>query len=169
MRPALFLCAVLGSPASAQQIGSTDPAFARVSPVQFCVDLLPANTPDDADLVTWTFPGGAPNPQPIAGNIVPARPGQAFGFMMQAIGPGRLDDITVVVDHPPLLDTGKAQHQWVASVPNTTISLSYYAFGRLGEATPGDWTFTYLKDDKVLYQHRFTLLDTGDDTLCADG
>lgn len=170
MRLTLFLCALLmGHTANAQQIGGTDPALASVSPVQFCVDLLPPDAPTDLDIVEWTFPGGAPDPQPIASDIVPARAGQAFGFMLRATSPGRLEDITVTVDHPPLADTGKMQHRWVASVPDHTISLSFYAFGSVGEVTAGDWTFTYTKNGRTLYKHQFTLIETGDDTACADG
>ncbi len=158
MRLTLFLCLAIGTPLSAQQIGSTDPLIASAVPIEFCVNMDPQPTADQPDLWDWTFPSGSPNTVEIAADRVLALPGTAFGFALRATGPDRLEDVTVVVDHPALNDSGETRQSWSTSLPAHTNALSFYGFGREKEVTPGRWEFTYLKDDRVIYRHVLTLV-----------
>ncbi len=161
MRLTLFLISLFASPLSAQQIGGTDHLLSHVRPVFFCVDLHPDSSAQE-DLGVWTFPHGAPLPYEISDNQVMARPGLAFGFEIRASGPDRLRDVTIVVDHPPLQDTKVTRHSWTADIPARGNALSYYGFGRPEEVTTGRWSFSYIKDDRVLYRHDFDLLPAKD-------
>ncbi len=160
----LFLISLHAAPLAAQQIGRTDDLLAAVRPVYFCVNLQP-ETSTQEDLAVWTFPHGAPRPYAMTNDQVTARPGLAFGFELRATGPDSLSDVTIVVDHPPLHDTGATRHSWTADIPVQANALSFYGFGRASEVTPGRWTFSYIKDDRVIYRHVFDLTPANDPNL----
>ena len=154
-----FLLVVLPVCASGQS-GLPDPVLAHVRPVTFCVDPFPVLDPENPDFAEWSFPGGAPDPVAVGpDNRVAGRTGIAFGFEVRAAGPGRLQDVTVIVDHPAQPKTGQTQHSWVSSFPDNTIAVNFFGFGKPDEIALGTWTFTYVHDGRVIYTHAFEVVE----------
>lgn len=150
------LASALASPLLAEQIATTDALLADVVPVVFCVDPFPPEDPDNPGMGIWSFPTNNRTTRVTTGSRIPASLGTAFGVAVRAKGPGRLEDVTVILTHPQLPD-GTTQHSWVASYPAYGEGFSFYGFGRPEKMATGAWDVSLTRDDVVLYRYVFTV------------
>lgn len=117
--------------------------------------------------------GSSPAPNTIAGSThvieeeppfiavtrrVPAVLGVGFGVKSQTQDGFGYDDVTMVITHPPMGDTGAELQSFSTSIGNTSPSLTFYQFDFDYELVPGIWQMTAMRDETVLYAVTFEVL-----------
>lgn len=117
--------------------------------------------------------GSSPAPDTIAGTthiideeppfvsttrVVPAVLDIGFGVKAQTPIEGGINQITMVVTHPAMGDTGAESQSFLTRISDVEPSLTFYQFDYSYELLPGPWTMTAMRDDEVLYQVDFEVV-----------
>lgn len=121
--------------------------------------------------------GSAPAPGTVAGTThiiddappfvsasrkVPAVLGIGFGIKALAADDFGIEDVTVVVTHPPMgADQVEAQ-QFGTRISGVSPSITFYQFDYDYELLHGDWTVTGIADGRALYSVTFEVVPPGD-------
>lgn len=117
--------------------------------------------------------GSAPAPNTVAGEThiieveppfvstsrrVPAVLGIGFGVKAQTAVERGLDDVTMVVTHPPMGDDAIAVQSFGTRISGVDPSLTFYQFDFSYELLPGTWQMAAMHEGEVLYNVAFEVL-----------
>ncbi|WP_342077906.1 DUF3859 domain-containing protein [Yoonia sp. SS1-5] len=117
--------------------------------------------------------GSAPAPGTLAGTThiidadppfvsterrVPAVLGIGFGIKATAADAAGIDNVTMVVTHPPMGKTQAQVQSFGTAVSGVSTSLTFYQFDYAYELVYGTWEMAAIKDDQTLYRVRFEVV-----------
>ena len=92
--------------------------------------------------------------------IVPAMDNLSFGFRT-ALKPGMpMQDVTVVVTHPPMGDRGVEREEWSDVIEPGSESLNPFTFEMDYEKVPGAWEFSIEVDGTPVVRVPFTVTES---------
>ncbi|WP_439155793.1 DUF3859 domain-containing protein [Yoonia sp.] len=121
--------------------------------------------------------GNAPAPGTIAGTThiiandppflsasrrVPAVLGIGFGIKALAADNVGIEDVTVVVTHPPMGDGQVVTQQFITRISGVSPSITFYQFDHDFELIQGMWTMVGVAKNRVLYSVTFEVTAPGD-------
>lgn len=127
--------------------------------------------------------GTAPAPGTVAGTThiiqenppfastsrrVPAVIGIGFGVKAQAADDFGIEDVTIVVTHPPMgADQIKTQ-QFATRISGISPSITFYQFDYDYELVHGIWTMAAVSENSILYSATFEVVPPEDMPQLAD-
>jgi len=98
-------------------------------------------------------------PQFVANSqIVPAAFGVGFGVRSRARRAEGLDNVTIVITHPPMGDSGTTVQSYTTGIGGGGGSFSFYQFHYAYELQTGPWTFSAMRNNKPLYTVSFEVV-----------
>jgi hypothetical protein len=90
--------------------------------------------------------------------IVPAAFGIGFGVRSRALRAEGLDNVTIVITHPPMGDDGATIQSYTTGIGGNGGSFTFYQFDYAYELQTGPWTITALRNNKPLYTVNFDVV-----------
>ena len=90
--------------------------------------------------------------------IVPAVIGIGFGVKALAVDVGGLQDVILVVNHPPMRKEKIRAQSYQTRISGNAPSLTFYQFDYAYELVTGRWQMTAMQGDTVLYQASFDVV-----------
>ena len=117
--------------------------------------------------------GSAPAPGTLAGTThiidqeppfvantrrVPAVLGLGFGVKSQSTDRVGLDDVTMVVSHPPMGDRGVTVQEFQTRISGDSPSITFYQFDYAYELVPGTWQMTAMSGETALFSVNFEVV-----------
>lgn len=92
---------------------------------------------------------------------VPAEIGLSFGIRA-TLEPGHaLDDLWVVVEHPPMGPNAVTVERWQAEANAGATMVNLFTFEHDYERVQGSWVFKLVSGDTTLLEQRFTVFPAG--------
>ncbi|MDO6591334.1 DUF3859 domain-containing protein [Loktanella sp. D2R18] len=92
------------------------------------------------------------------GQVVPAAFGVGFGVRSRALRAEGLDNVTIVITHPPMGDNGATTQSYTTGIGGDGGSFTFYQFDYAYELQTGPWTITAMRNDKPLYTVSFDVV-----------
>lgn len=89
---------------------------------------------------------------------VPAVMGIGFGVKAMAADEFGMEDVVMVVTHPPMGDAQVQTQSYVTSISGVAPSLTFYQFDFAYELVTGPWQMVATRDGEVLYQTSFEVV-----------
>ncbi|MCG3269272.1 DUF3859 domain-containing protein [Yoonia sp. I 8.24] len=90
--------------------------------------------------------------------VVPAAFGVGFGVRSRALRAEGLDNVTIVITHPPMGDNGATTQSYTTGIDGGGGSFTFYQFDYAYELQTGQWTMTAMRNDKPLYSVSFDVV-----------
>ncbi len=90
--------------------------------------------------------------------IVPATIGVGFGVKALATDPAGLQDVVMVVTHPPMGKERIQTQSFQTRIKGDAPSVTFYQFDYAYELVTGRWQMTAMRGDTVLYQASFDVV-----------
>ncbi len=90
--------------------------------------------------------------------VVPAAFGVGFGVRSRALRAEGLDNVTIVITHPPMGENGTTTQSYTTGIGGDGGSFTFYQFDYAYELQTGPWTITALRNDKPLYSVSFDVV-----------
>lgn len=87
---------------------------------------------------------------------VPAKLGISFGIITQAPEDTPYGEVIIKLTHPPFAETGTTEQIYTTEMVGPGINA--YSFDLPREVVTGDWTFTAIWQDEVMYKATFTVV-----------
>ncbi len=94
--------------------------------------------------------------------IVPAAIGIGFGVKALATDAAGLQDVVMVVTHPPMGKEKISTQSFQTRIGGNAPSVTFYQFDYAYELVTGRWQMTAMSDDTVLYQASFDVVPPQD-------
>lgn len=91
-------------------------------------------------------------------DLVPAYPGMSFGVRTFPTGPFGIADVTIVLTHPPFVDSGVTRQTYITDIGTDGPSINAYTFDFREELVTGVWTFEAIAGNETLYRVDFTVV-----------
>ncbi len=91
-------------------------------------------------------------------HTVPAALGIGFGVKARAADLSGLQDVTMVVTHPPMGKQKITTQSFPTRISGLTHSVTFYQFDYAYELVTGRWQMTAMQGDTVLYQASFDVV-----------
>lgn len=92
------------------------------------------------------------------GAVVPAVIGVGFGVKAMSAALEGIDNVTVVVTHPPMGPDGTTRQSYQTAIGGVSSSLTFYQFDYAYELQTGAWQIDAVKDEVLLFSARFTVV-----------
>lgn len=89
---------------------------------------------------------------------VPAVLGIGFGVKSMSASPQGLDNVTMVITHPPMGPDKRQRQSYQTSVSGTDLSLTFYQFDAGYELVTGTWQMSAFDGDDLLYSVTFEVV-----------
>ena len=89
---------------------------------------------------------------------VPAVIGIGFGVKARALNPAGIDDVRIVISHPPMGDQGTIAQTFESRISGLDPSLTFYQFDFDYELVTGIWQMQAMQGTLVLYRTTFEVL-----------
>lgn len=118
-------------------------------------DIATAPAPDTIAGFTNIIEGDPPFVS--TGRVVPGVIGVSFGVKSQA-AKADFPAVTIVVTHPPMGPEGVTRQSYSSDIIASDTSLTFYELEYDYEVVLGDWTFTAMDGDRVLFSTTFTVV-----------
>jgi hypothetical protein len=90
--------------------------------------------------------------------IVPATIGVGFGVKARATDAGGLQDVIMVVTHPPMGKEKIQTQSFQTRISGDASSVTFYQFDYAYELVTGRWQMTAMHGETVLYQASFDIV-----------
>ena len=91
------------------------------------------------------------------GRLVPAVIGISFGVRSAAVAQ-EFPVVEIIVTHPPMGPDGVTRQSYLSDIGTTAPSMSFYAFEFDEELVLGDWTFTAMAGEEILWSAGFEVV-----------
>ena len=154
---ALFLPALVWAQAALEP-GKVSPDIASFEAGVICPPESVGTNPAPGTLAGETHIIDVDPPFVSTTRRVPAVMGIGFGVKALAADQAGLDDVIMVVTHPPMGDGQVQTQSYVTRISGASPSLTFYQFDFAYELVTGVWQMAAMKDGKVLYRTSFEIV-----------
>lgn len=152
-----LVAAIWALPIAAQDI-ETSPAIISLEAGVICPPPTVGSAPAPGTMAGSTHI--IEDDPPFVTNVrtVPAVIGIGFGVKALSANDFGMEDVTIMVTHPPMGEDGITTQQFMTRISGVSPSITFYQFDYLYELVAGPWTLTALQNDQVLYSVAFDVV-----------
>lgn len=158
MNVRLFILALtlLALPAQAQDVEYTGTAIAELYAGVICAAKVVGTTPAPDTVAGVSNIIEEDPPFVSVGRVVPAVIG--VGFAIKARTTSDMNDLLVVVTHPPMGPDGMTRESFPTSLSSFELSMNAWQFEYDYELVVGTWSFSVFDGNKLIYRVPFEVV-----------